>query len=56
MLRHWPQWQALSVRTYPIATYKDSSTRTMEDATNRETLLGSTGKSATSTTLPHFLN
>jgi len=51
------QWLgALSVRTYTIATYKDSPTKTMEDARKRETLLGSTGKSATSTTLPHFLN
>lgn len=56
MLRHWPQLQALSVRTYPIATYKNSSTETMEDARNRNSLLGSTGKSATITALQHFLN
>lgn len=51
------QWLgAVSVRTYTIATFGDSRTRTMEDAMKRETLLGSTGKSATSTLLPLFLN
>lgn len=51
------QWLgSLAVRTYTLGIWHDSPVKTVADAKRIQVLLGSTGKSATSTTLPNFIN
>lgn len=51
------QWLgAVSVRTYTLGVWHTVPVKTIEDAKKMEVTLASTGKTATSTTLPHFFN
>jgi tripartite-type tricarboxylate transporter receptor subunit TctC len=51
------QWLgAVSVRTYTLGVWHTVPVKTIEDAKKMEVTLASTGKTATSTTLPNFLN
>lgn len=51
------QWLgAVSVRTYTLGVWHTVPVKTIHDAKNMEVTLASTGRTATSTTLPHFFN